>query len=294
MNKSPDPFFSVIIPAYNRAELLRRAIKSVLSQTFENYEIIVIDDCSPEKIGTVMGEFTDAPITYIRLEHNTGGGGARNAGIEISKGKYIAFLDSDDFWHPKKLDLTKKFIEDNNEPNCIICGLNILKTNNTQIQSIPQAKSIKILDDILIHGSIIQTSALTLKRKITHEIKFSENLKKHQDLDLYVKLDSKGIEAKYLMQPLCTWDISHEQTSISRSSATNISADWLKTICHQISAKAYRKFASRYILARAPSIKDATALYFDLTHQCNAYEKTLIGIESFFWTIVASSRRLVK
>lgn len=98
-----NPVVSVVLPTYNRAPLLSRAIRSVLGQSYTNFEIIVIDDGSTDETYVVMNGFRDPRIRYISLEHNTGAASARNVGIRRARGKFLAFQDSDDEWRPVKL-----------------------------------------------------------------------------------------------------------------------------------------------------------------------------------------------
>ena len=95
---------SVIITTYNRAHLVGKAIKSVLNQTFQDFELIVVDDGSTDNTEEVINSFNDTRIRYIRHKINKGGNAARNTGLRNSKGEYIAFLDSDDEWLPEKLE----------------------------------------------------------------------------------------------------------------------------------------------------------------------------------------------
>ena len=98
---------SVIIPTYNRAACLKLALASVLNQTYQNFEIIVVDDASTDGTADVVRGFADARITYVRHDVNRGkvgaGAAARNSGIARAQGTYIAFLDDDDEWLPEKL-----------------------------------------------------------------------------------------------------------------------------------------------------------------------------------------------
>jgi len=103
-SKSGDPIVSVIIPTYNRAHVLARAIQSVLNQTYQDFEIIVVDDGSTDNTEEVIKSFNDPRIRYIRHEENKGAAAARNTGIKAAKGEFIAFQDSDDEWLPKKLE----------------------------------------------------------------------------------------------------------------------------------------------------------------------------------------------
>ena len=103
---SNSPRISVIIPTHNRAHLIGRSIQSVLNQTYQDFEIIVVDDGSIDNTKEVIREFQrkDKRIRYIKHDENKGGSAARNTGIRESKGKYIAFQDSDDEWLPEKLE----------------------------------------------------------------------------------------------------------------------------------------------------------------------------------------------
>lgn len=96
------PVFSVIIPTYNREKLIGRAIDSVLNQTFKDFELIIVDDGSTDNTKEIIERYTDQRIRYIYKE-NGGQNSALNKGIEFAKGKYVAFLDSDDEWLDEKL-----------------------------------------------------------------------------------------------------------------------------------------------------------------------------------------------
>ena len=97
------PRVSVVIPAYNRAGLVGKAIASVLAQTFNDFELIVVDDGSTDDTGSTVESYQDARVKLIKLPKRGGQSAARNAGIEASRGEWIAFLDSDDEWLPEKL-----------------------------------------------------------------------------------------------------------------------------------------------------------------------------------------------
>ena len=98
------PRVSVIIPTYDRADILPRAVDSVLGQTFEDLELVVVDDASMDETPHVLAEYDDDRLHYVRHSENQGGSAARNTGLEHATGEYVAFLDSDDAWRPRKLD----------------------------------------------------------------------------------------------------------------------------------------------------------------------------------------------
>lgn len=98
------PEVSVIIPTYNRANLLGRAVHSVLNQTFKDFELIIVDDYSTDNTEEIAGSWHDKRIRFIRHKENKGGPAARNTGIKNAQGDFIAFLDSDNEWLPQKLE----------------------------------------------------------------------------------------------------------------------------------------------------------------------------------------------
>ena len=106
------PRVSVVIPTYNRAELLKRAIESVLGQTYQDFELIVVDDASMDNTEEMMKDFSDERIRYIRLKQNSGTSAVpRNTGIKSAKGEYIACHDDDSEWLPQKLEKQVKAFE---------------------------------------------------------------------------------------------------------------------------------------------------------------------------------------
>ena len=104
-------FFSVVIPTYNCAEYLKRALSSVFSQTYQDFEIIVVDDGSTDDTSKVMQSFPG--VKYIFTKENHGVSRARNEGLTHAKGRYICFLDSDDLWDEKKLQVQLQWMEEN-------------------------------------------------------------------------------------------------------------------------------------------------------------------------------------
>lgn len=107
---------SIIMPAYNCEKFIGKSIQSVISQTYKNIELLIVDDCSTDKTADIILGFQKKYdfIKYFKLEKNSGAACARNQAIEMARGVYLAFLDSDDIWLPNKLEHQIKFMEDNN------------------------------------------------------------------------------------------------------------------------------------------------------------------------------------
>ena len=116
-----NPFFTVVIPTYNRSNLLKRAVVSVLDQTFDDFEIIIIDDHSTDDTCSVVSSFSDPRIKYAINHRKKGACGARNTGIFVAKGKWVAFLDDDDVWLPDKLEYQYELAQNVDETVGLIC-----------------------------------------------------------------------------------------------------------------------------------------------------------------------------
>jgi len=181
------PFFSIVIPTYNRCNQLRAALDSVLAQTFKDYELIVIDDGSTDETPSIEDIYKDK-IRFIR-QKNRGVSAARNAGILTGDSDYIAFLDSDDIWLPNKLKKQFAFIKENP-------GIPLNQTNEIWVRNgrrvNPKLKHLKRAGDIFIDSlplCLISPSAAVINREIISEYGlFDEKLPACEDYDLWLRI----------------------------------------------------------------------------------------------------------
>lgn len=104
---------SVIMPSYNTDKFIKQSIESVIDQTYKNWELIIVDDCSTDNTDNVVASISDDRIVYLKNKVNSGAAVSRNRALREAKGRWIAFLDSDDLWSPDKLEKQIKFMEDN-------------------------------------------------------------------------------------------------------------------------------------------------------------------------------------
>ncbi|MGF7144105.1 glycosyltransferase involved in cell wall biosynthesis [Anaerotaenia torta] len=104
---------SIIMPSYNTGNYIEETINSVINQTYHNWELIIVDDCSTDNTDEVVRQFSDKRIRYLKNEYNSGAAVTRNHALREAKGKWIAFLDSDDLWLPEKLEKQIEFMERN-------------------------------------------------------------------------------------------------------------------------------------------------------------------------------------
>jgi glycosyltransferase involved in cell wall biosynthesis len=179
---------SVIIPTFNRAQKVSRAISSALSQTFNDFEIIVIDDGSVDETSDVLAGFRDR-ITLISHSENLGVSAARNSGIKASQSPFIAFLDSDDYWLPEKLDAQVRYFMEN--PEAVACQPEeIWVRNGARVN--PWKKHIKPSGDIFEQSlklCVVSPSAVMVRRELLDEVGlFDEDFPVCEDYDLWLRI----------------------------------------------------------------------------------------------------------
>jgi glycosyltransferase involved in cell wall biosynthesis len=210
-----DPTVSVILPTYDRAHLLPRAILSILNQTYEDFELIIVDDASTDETGQVISAFQDARVRYLRHEHNQGLAAARNTGIQAAQGQLIAFQDSDDEWLPEKLALQLNTLAQSPEDIGVVYTQHRLIRQDGKIGLFP-SRFHKVLQylpfeiyrqngDILLalsRGNLITSQSVLLKRECIEKTGlFDERLYRLQDWDLWLRL-AQYYRFSYIPQPL--------------------------------------------------------------------------------------------
>ena len=178
---------SVVIPSHNRLEELRRAIQSVMKQSYLPTQIWIIDDGSTEDLSTLKDEFKTIPVFYYRLSEKSNANVARNKGAELSDADYIAFLDSDDEWETNHLLAFYENID--NQSHGYFCGAKIYRQVGTDPMpklsvSLAEAKTSM---DFLLGGGFAQTSGFIVERVTFLQCKFDATLKRHQDFDFFVR-----------------------------------------------------------------------------------------------------------
>ncbi|MFO7792179.1 MAG: glycosyltransferase family 2 protein [Candidatus Saliniplasma sp.] len=205
---------SVIIPTYNRSMELKRAVRSVLNQTYEDFELIIVDDNSKDDTREVVDNFEDDRIRYHKNETNMGGSGSRNVGIRMSRNDFIAFLDDDDQWFPTKLEKQVKVLKDTPPDYCgVYTGL-IKIREGEPISEKMIYKEGNLFEDLLWENIIGSTSVILLKKECLLDVGgFTKNLPASQELDLYLRL-SERYKFKCVGEPLVRYHI-HNKNQIT-------------------------------------------------------------------------------
>lgn len=193
--KKNNPLISVIIPVYNREKFIKESMISVINQTYKNFELIIYNDGSTDKtdesIKKVCKLYPSYKIKYINSPNNKGPSFARNRGVEIANGEYIAFLDSDDLWLKNKLSTQIKYMIDNNWQICQTEEIWIRNGKRVNPQQKHKKHSGYIFDKAL-KLCIVSPSAVMMKKYIFYEFGgFDETLPACEDYDLWLKISSK-------------------------------------------------------------------------------------------------------
>lgn len=221
--KSKTPIVSVIIPTYNRANLLSRAIKSALSQTFQDFELIIVDDGSTDNTKEVVEKFKkkDNRVKYIWQENSGGPASPKNKGIKASKGEYIAFLDDDDEWFPEKIEKQLEIFENSKDKNIGIVACNALDvfedSKTIKEYKIKETKEEKYLPMILNGCLIHSSSSVVVKKNIFKKVGyFDKKLKTADDYDMWIKILSK-YNFDFYPHPLFKYYIHGKNISFNES-----------------------------------------------------------------------------
>jgi len=213
------PLVSVIIPVYNRGSSIKRAAESVLSQTYGDIELIVVDDGSNDNTGEEVEAIEDTRVRYIRLNKNRGAPAARNVGTKAAKGDYIAFQDSDDQWLPQKLEKQMKIFENASE-NVGAVYTAFYRVENRKKEYIPYSwvkKKEGYIHREVLKGSFITTPSIVVRRECFEKVgMFDERLPRLQDWELVIRL-SKYYEFRFIDEPLLVSPYTSDSLTANRS-----------------------------------------------------------------------------
>ena len=202
MNKN-NPTVSVIIPTYNRANLIDKSILSVLNQTYDDFELIIIDDGSTDNTADVINGFDDERIRYIRHETNKGLAAARNTGINFSIGVFISFQDDDDEWVTKKLEKEINVMK-KSKPNVGVVYSGLCRIKDNKKTYLPEPEHILREGDLsneLIKRNFVH-SLILIRRSCFEKVGlYDEDLRAVEDWDLNLRL-SKYYKFKFIDEAL--------------------------------------------------------------------------------------------
>ena len=183
---SNTPFFSIIIPTYNRAHLLSKTLDCILEQPFTDFELIIVDDASTDYTDKLIASYSDPRIKYVRNEKNFERSASRNKGIELAQGEFICFCDSDDHWKPEHLALIRKTIEENKFQEAFyFTGMTWCFPDIKQEVIFPKPTG-NLVEYVIKHQ--IGTPTTCFSKTILNNHVFNTDLKINEDVELFARI----------------------------------------------------------------------------------------------------------
>lgn len=223
-----NPVFTVVIPTYNYAHYLKKSLASLISQTYPNWEAIVVNNFSTDDTEAVVAQFNDPRIKLVNFKNNGVIAASRNEGIVRAKGEYVAFLDSDDYWYDNKLEACLKFMKETNIE--FICNGEHLYDNGKIVATWLHSSQKKVsFLKLLLFGNRIGTSAVVVKKTILDDVgSFSIDAKINtaEDFDLWLRILKKGYQFSFVNEVLG----GHLQHVASQSLAVQKNFNAVKTV----------------------------------------------------------------
>lgn len=231
MVENRNPLISVVMAAYNAEAYIGEAISSAMKQTFSNWELIVVDDCSFDRTVEIVNQFAqkDSRIKVYQNAQNMGVAMTRNAGIEKCRGSYVAFLDSDDVWKPNKLERQIKLLQETGA-SIVYCSYAIIDANGNPAKA-DYIVPAKVDFESVLRENSMACSAMMIRREVFEQISFNAEYY-HEDFVLGLDMLKAGYKAVGCTDVLMEWRyIVNSRSYNKRKSAGNrwkVYRDYLK------------------------------------------------------------------
>lgn len=222
---------SIITPVYNCERYLKETIESVLNQTYKNFEMILVDDCSKDNSKKIIQEFSkkDSRIKYFKLKENSGAAMARNYALEQSSGRFIAYLDADDLWKREKLEKQMEFMIEKNYAFTCTDYEKIDEEGNSlnKVIKIPA----KVNYNLFLRNTIIQTVGVMVDTKKTgKELLIMPNIRRRQDAATWCQLLKNGYDCYEVPENLSYYRVVTNSLSSNKFKAVKMNWYWYRKI----------------------------------------------------------------
>lgn len=279
---------SVIIPTYNASETIQAALKSVLSQTIEVHEIIVVDDGSSD-INTLEKELkliNSTNIILIKKNQNTNAAHSRNIGVHSSSGEIICFLDADDLWHATKLERQLEAIA----PSTIVgCRVQAITKNGYEVLNVPSTynRESSLSENLfgrLSHNLVFQTSSIMLYREDYIRIGgFDCSLPRHQDYQFVINAESQGLKFEFIDETLVDYKKTGKISKIKHNWSLNKSLSFFDGYIIQQPQHIKENFLIVQLLG--PSIQSKSILLWIKASRSRGIISAKFLLKSFYYMV---------
>jgi hypothetical protein len=219
------PRVSIIIPTYNNARFISETLESVLAQTFQDFEILVVDDGSTDHTQPLIS--AKFPTIHYLYQENRGVSAARNMGIRCSKGEYIAFLDGDDTISPEKLKIQVQYLDSHPDVGLVYSAWETMDINGSKTaRAVRLGKEGILLKEILLREVFFIVGSTLIRRSVLDQTGFfDETLLASEDVDLYIRMAYAGVRLGYIDELLFQYRV--HPSSLTASYATPYIESWV-------------------------------------------------------------------
>lgn len=249
----PQPLVSAVIPTRNRPDLVCRAVRSALAQTYQNIEVVVVIDGPDPATASALESFRDPRIRIVALQENVGGSEARNIGVRNARGEYIALLDDDDEWLPEKTSKQVDLILQSNSRALITSRYFARRADGQEIcfpLRFPK-RNRPISEYMFASFSGFQTSTFLCRRTRFLECPFTSGLGGCQDLDWFLRMMSHPrATLEYIREPLAIFHVPESRPSVSRDLSWKFRLDWGRSRRALMTGRGYSDFILRVCLEK--------------------------------------------
>lgn len=264
------PIISTIIPTRNRPDLVYRAVESALNQTWQLIEVIVVIDGPDDATVETLDRIKDPRFKKVLLPENCGVAAARNAGIQVAKGSWIALLDDDDQWLPEKLEYQMKVAKESSYILPIISCRFFAQTANGELiwpRRLPfQRESIGeylfVRNSAFLGESFIATPTLLIKKELLIQYPFDNSLVRHEDLDWLVRVSGlPGVGLEFVSEPMAIINAIYinQRKSLSNTNDWKHSLEWIRSVRHLVSRRVYSGCITTVVSSQAALQQDFRA-----------------------------------
>lgn len=245
---SATPKVSILFPVYRTAPFLREAMDSILAQTFTDYELIVLDDCSPDNAKEILDTYHDPRIVRYRGEQNAGLANVLNVGLEMAHGEYIARMDSDDISLPDRLLVQLEYMEKHPEIDLVSAGMQLFGAKDEVWIREQNPEKVKIA--ALFHSPVLHPTSMWRRASFEKQgLRYRQEMVPAEDYDLWVRALVKGLKLVNLPEPLYKYRI-HEaqatmQTDKTAAKSKEVREAYLHAALPSLSDKAVASFPDK-------------------------------------------------
>lgn len=247
-SKTMNPMVSVLMPVFKTAPYLQEAMDSILGQTFLDFELIVLNDCSPDNAEGILDTYDDPRIVRYKGEKNVGLSNVLNVGLEMARGKYIARMDSDDISLPQRLQIQVDYLEKHPEIDLVSVGMRLFGAKEATWVRERNPEKVKI--NALFHSPVLHASSVW--RKDSFEklgLRFRQEMVPSEDYDLWTRALVKGLKLVNMPEVLYEYRIHDTQASIQteiiKEKDKEVQKNYLHTALPSLSSKNVETFPQK-------------------------------------------------